>query len=97
MLLCDGCDDGFHMMCLRPLVVGLPLKSWFCDGCKDLGPTHQESSMCGSPLTHGGMCDSIIFGDVTTSVLRNFHRMTRSALKFISPKGNLFLIFIYSQ
>nr|XP_017251377.1 PREDICTED: probable Histone-lysine N-methyltransferase ATXR5 [Daucus carota subsp. sativus] len=35
ILLCDGCDDGFHVMCLRPVVLRVPEGSWFCDACSD--------------------------------------------------------------
>ncbi|KAF8411670.1 hypothetical protein HHK36_004228 [Tetracentron sinense] len=33
MLLCDKCDKGFHMYCLRPIVVRVPIGSWFCPSC----------------------------------------------------------------
>lgn len=33
MLLCDGCDKGYHMHCLRPLVVTVPEGDWFCASC----------------------------------------------------------------
>nr|DAD39987.1 TPA_asm: hypothetical protein HUJ06_014310 [Nelumbo nucifera] len=33
MLLCDKCDKGFHMCCLRPIVVRVPIGSWFCPSC----------------------------------------------------------------
>lgn len=33
LLLCDKCDNGFHMNCLRPIVVKLPMGSWLCPGC----------------------------------------------------------------
>ena len=29
MLLCDGCDDGYHMACLRPRLTALPAGDWF--------------------------------------------------------------------
>jgi len=35
MLLCDGCDEGFHLHCLEPPLDKVPkLPHWFCDGCK---------------------------------------------------------------
>lgn len=34
MLLCDDCDKGFHMMCLRPVVLQIPPENWYCDGCR---------------------------------------------------------------
>ncbi|XP_077235613.1 putative Histone-lysine N-methyltransferase ATXR5 isoform X2 [Tasmannia lanceolata] len=33
ILLCDKCDKGFHLYCLRPIVVRVPLGSWFCPSC----------------------------------------------------------------
>lgn len=33
ILLCDKCDKGFHMKCLRPIVVRVPLGSWVCPQC----------------------------------------------------------------
>lgn len=33
MLLCDGCDRGFHMFCLCPILVTVPLGDWFCPHC----------------------------------------------------------------
>ncbi|XP_068662770.1 probable Histone-lysine N-methyltransferase ATXR5 isoform X2 [Aristolochia californica] len=33
MLLCDKCDKGFHIYCLRPIVVRIPAGSWFCPRC----------------------------------------------------------------
>ncbi|KAL9669097.1 hypothetical protein QQ045_006638 [Rhodiola kirilowii] len=33
LLLCDKCDRGYHMFCLRPILVSLPKHSWFCPRC----------------------------------------------------------------
>lgn len=38
LVLCDGCDKGFHIYCLRPIVVRVPTGSWFCPGCQDSKP-----------------------------------------------------------
>jgi uncharacterized Zn finger protein (UPF0148 family) len=32
-LLCDGCDAGFHMRCLRPPLEHVPEGDWFCPDC----------------------------------------------------------------
>lgn len=45
MLLCDGCDNGFHMMCLRPVVVRVPIGSWYCHACRDHRPTPIKSTV----------------------------------------------------
>lgn len=33
MLLCDGCDLGYHMECLQPQLYQVPLDEWFCSEC----------------------------------------------------------------
>ncbi|KAI5119499.1 hypothetical protein M0805_002435 [Coniferiporia weirii] len=33
MLLCDGCDCGFHMFCLVPPLTTIPRGQWFCHTC----------------------------------------------------------------
>ncbi|XP_050204278.1 probable Histone-lysine N-methyltransferase ATXR5 [Mercurialis annua] len=33
LLLCDKCDKGYHMKCVRPIVVRVPIGSWFCPSC----------------------------------------------------------------
>ncbi|XAR73204.1 Histone-lysine N-methyltransferase [Bertholletia excelsa] len=33
LLLCDRCDKGYHMLCLRPIVVRVPIGSWYCPSC----------------------------------------------------------------
>ncbi len=33
MLLCDGCDRGFHMFCLRPQLKSIPRGDWYCPAC----------------------------------------------------------------
>ncbi|XP_059643190.1 probable Histone-lysine N-methyltransferase ATXR5 [Cornus florida] len=38
LLLCDKCDRGYHMLCLRPIVVRVPIGSWYCPSCSDHRP-----------------------------------------------------------
>ncbi|KAF5332034.1 hypothetical protein D9758_014588 [Tetrapyrgos nigripes] len=33
MLLCDGCDLGFHMFCLDPPLTSVPADEWYCHPC----------------------------------------------------------------
>ena len=35
MLLCDGCDAGYHMGCLSPPLTSVPPGDWFCPPCAD--------------------------------------------------------------
>lgn len=34
MLLCDGCDRGFHISCLSPPLSAVPKGSWSCTNCR---------------------------------------------------------------
>ncbi|KAL5110597.1 Tyrosine-protein kinase BAZ1B [Taenia crassiceps] len=34
LLLCDGCNSGFHLYCLRPPLHSIPSGDWFCVSCK---------------------------------------------------------------
>ncbi|CAH2243248.1 jg21424, partial [Pararge aegeria aegeria] len=44
MLLCDGCDRGYHMQCLTPPLAQVPADQWFCPNCPD-GDTLQNISI----------------------------------------------------
>lgn len=33
MLLCDRCDQGYHMDCLDPPLEEVPIEDWFCSHC----------------------------------------------------------------
>ncbi|KAG5684984.1 hypothetical protein PVAND_014187 [Polypedilum vanderplanki] len=35
MLLCDGCDKGFHMDCLDPPLDQIPNNNWYCSACEN--------------------------------------------------------------
>ncbi|XP_028263835.1 PHD and RING finger domain-containing protein 1 isoform X2 [Parambassis ranga] len=34
LLLCDGCDAGYHMECLTPPLHSVPVEEWFCPECE---------------------------------------------------------------
>ncbi|XP_050295033.1 bromodomain adjacent to zinc finger domain protein 1A isoform X2 [Anthonomus grandis grandis] len=34
MLLCDSCNLGHHLYCLKPKLTAVPKGDWFCDRCK---------------------------------------------------------------
>lgn len=38
LLLCDGCDNGFHTYCLDPPLLEIPEGNWFCSKCKPPSP-----------------------------------------------------------
>ncbi|CAG2107183.1 unnamed protein product [Medioppia subpectinata] len=33
LLLCDGCDFGYHCECLSPPIETIPIEEWFCADC----------------------------------------------------------------
>ena len=33
LLLCDKCNCGFHMFCLKPKLDSVPKDAWFCTDC----------------------------------------------------------------
>ncbi|XP_053923378.1 LOW QUALITY PROTEIN: PHD and RING finger domain-containing protein 1 [Cuculus canorus] len=37
LLLCDGCDAGYHMECLNPPLNEVPVDEWFCPACAPTG------------------------------------------------------------
>jgi len=42
MLLCDGCDGGFHMACLTPPLTSVPRGEWFCPDCVGQNPDYAQ-------------------------------------------------------
>ena len=38
MLLCDGCDKGHHMYCIKPPIKQIPDGDWFCSQCRPVEP-----------------------------------------------------------
>ncbi|CAF3842441.1 unnamed protein product [Adineta steineri] len=34
LLLCDDCDDAYHLECLRPILLSVPDGDWFCPLCE---------------------------------------------------------------
>lgn len=49
LLLCDGCDAGYHTCCLNPPLAKIPRGAWFCPKCevlrKALGKKRKSNSL----------------------------------------------------
>ncbi|XP_064194076.1 PHD and RING finger domain-containing protein 1-like [Anguilla rostrata] len=43
LLLCDGCDAGYHIECLTPPLDAVPVEEWFCPECTSNNP-HTDST-----------------------------------------------------
>ena len=37
MLLCDGCQKGYHLACLVPALTKVPVGDWWCSNCELAG------------------------------------------------------------
>lgn len=33
IIICDKCNKGFHLYCLKPILPSVPSGDWFCDRC----------------------------------------------------------------
>nr|XP_015193913.1 PREDICTED: PHD and RING finger domain-containing protein 1 isoform X3 [Lepisosteus oculatus] len=42
LLLCDGCDAGYHMECLVPPLDAVPVEEWFCPECAVNNPSQAQ-------------------------------------------------------
>ncbi|KAG5062626.1 hypothetical protein JHK85_003809 [Glycine max] len=40
LILCDKCDRGYHLFCLRPILPSVPKGSWFCPSCSNHKPKY---------------------------------------------------------
>ncbi|XP_076803450.1 uncharacterized protein LOC143447299 isoform X2 [Clavelina lepadiformis] len=58
LLLCDGCDLGYHCACLNPPLTSVPPGEWFCPNC-------QASRNNGDTTSHSG--SSRLVGRTLTS------------------------------
>nr|XP_021398355.1 bromodomain adjacent to zinc finger domain protein 1A isoform X2 [Lonchura striata domestica] len=44
MVLCDGCDRGYHTYCIRPKLKAIPEGDWFCPECRPKQRSRRLSS-----------------------------------------------------
>ncbi|KAE9595893.1 hypothetical protein Lal_00030535 [Lupinus albus] len=47
-LVCDSCEEMYHMPCIEPAVKEIPHKSWFCANCsgKGIESQHENCVVC---------------------------------------------------
>ena len=45
MLLCDGCELGYHIYCLHPKLDAVPEGEWYCDACMPKRRRERSTSM----------------------------------------------------
>ncbi|KAG8230225.1 hypothetical protein J437_LFUL010853 [Ladona fulva] len=44
LLLCDGCDRGYHLECLIPPLTSVPIEEWFCPSCTEAATSRLRSA-----------------------------------------------------
>ncbi|CAH8547574.1 unnamed protein product [Heterobilharzia americana] len=47
LLLCDGCDRGYHTYCFRPQLSNIPSGDWFCYDCVSKATSKHLCYICG--------------------------------------------------
>ncbi|KAL9273182.1 PHD finger protein EHD3-like protein [Drosera capensis] len=47
-LVCDSCEESYHVSCIEPAVKEIPHKSWYCSKCTRLGVQvlHEDCVVC---------------------------------------------------
>ena len=47
LLLCDGCDKGFHTYCFKPKLDDIPDGDWYCYECVNKATNLKHCLVCG--------------------------------------------------
>ncbi|RQX73108.1 PHD-finger domain-containing protein [Toxoplasma gondii CAST] len=45
LLLCDGCEDGYHLYCLTPRFYAVPEGPWYCRQCCEVSTTAETNTL----------------------------------------------------
>ncbi|KAK6938356.1 Zinc finger, PHD-finger [Dillenia turbinata] len=71
-LVCDSCEEMYHVSCIEPAVEEIPLKSWYCSICvaRGIELPHENCVVCerlnaSKNLANGVMEDVILSDDET--------------------------------
>jgi len=47
LLLCDGCDKGYHTYCFKPKMENIPDGDWYCYECLNKATSERKCIVCG--------------------------------------------------
>lgn len=61
-LVCDSCEEIYHLSCIEPAVKEIPLKSWYCGSCTANG-------FNGSPHENCVLCERLNDGKTLNNVI----------------------------
>ncbi|XP_050213279.1 PHD finger protein EHD3 isoform X2 [Mercurialis annua] len=47
-LVCDSCEETYHISCIEPIVKEIPPRSWYCAVCsaRGMGSPHENCAVC---------------------------------------------------
>ena len=48
LLLCDGCDKGYHTYCFKPVITNVPEGDWYCYECINKATGVKHCLVCGN-------------------------------------------------
>ncbi|XP_073984371.1 bromodomain adjacent to zinc finger domain 2B toutatis isoform X5 [Rhodnius prolixus] len=50
LLLCDGCDKGYHTYCFKPKMENIPEGDWYCHQCLNKAKGEKNCIVCGKKV-----------------------------------------------
>ncbi|XP_044265111.1 bromodomain adjacent to zinc finger domain protein 2B-like isoform X8 [Tribolium madens] len=54
LLLCDGCDKGYHTYCFKPKMENIPDGDWYCYECMNKATGERNCIVCGKKSSTSG-------------------------------------------
>ncbi|KAF5304691.1 hypothetical protein FQA39_LY09468 [Lamprigera yunnana] len=54
LLLCDGCDKGYHTYCFKPKMENIPEGDWYCHECMNKATGERNCIVCGKKQSTSG-------------------------------------------
>ncbi|WCJ43482.1 RING/FYVE/PHD-type zinc finger family protein [Euphorbia peplus] len=75
-LVCDSCEEAYHMSCIEPAVNEIPLRNWYCGSCSAGGmdSLHENCAVCARLNAKGGYpaADNKVFEETSDFSRDNF-------------------------
>ncbi|KAL5559699.1 hypothetical protein UlMin_035910 [Ulmus minor] len=75
-LVCDSCEDMYHISCIKPAVAEIPRKNWYCATCtlNGVGSPHEDCVVCDrlkdpKPVTNGVVNGFVPSNEETSNLL----------------------------
>uniref|UniRef100_A0A7R9VLI6 Histone-lysine N-methyltransferase n=2 Tax=Pseudictyota dubia TaxID=2749911 RepID=A0A7R9VLI6_9STRA len=85
ILICDQCHLGFHMYCVRPVIVNVPTSEWICSSCAGGNSAGQTFSTLLEELK-GNVTEVSHYLNLPFDDPLEFNAAHKDALDLFSPK-----------